>query len=682
MISLEVGDELDRDVVLAQTASEPFMDLFRDLIEAAPMAAFVKDQDGRYIYANPELLAILGSYMGPDWRGKTDAEMWPPEAAAQLREVDRAVLHGDGPQNLERMIPSDTGPRTVLLTEFPILSPDGRTIVAGLAVDITEYAKKSADHDRLAAAIRQATDSVVITDLDARITYVNPAFERLTGYTQEETIGQNARMLSSGLHPRSFYEAMWASISSGVSWAEDIVNRRKDGSFFTEEAVITPITNDAGAITGYVAVSRDVTRERALEERSGKAAKARELVAETIRNLREDDKPEATAQAICRQVANLAGIAAVQLLLFEVDGRATPIGLVVAGRPDSPMKHLSFQRSRQLRGRAELGPWIDAWMNRQGPPDDQPPGGYGFSSLAYAPIRHDQRLLGLLIIQAVDAVEKAAATEALPALIEFADLAGALIGRDLAARAELGRSREHIASIISRRAFQPVFQPIVDLALDTVVGFEGLTRFTDGSDPETTFAEASAVDLGKELEMVTLQASLVAAADLPPSAWLNVNASPDLILAGKPLRSLLHGYRRHLVLEVTEHSAIADYPVFRAAMAALGPNVEFAVDDAGAGFSSLRHILELRPAFVKLDRWLVSGIEADDARQAMIAGLRHFARSTGCRLIAEGIETDREFAALRSLNIHMGQGYLLGRPAAISAAQAGSRQRLVSGANG
>jgi EAL domain-containing protein (putative c-di-GMP-specific phosphodiesterase class I) len=85
---------------------------------------------------------------------------------------------------------------------------------------------------------------------------------------------------------------------------------------------------------------------------------------------------------------------------------------------------------------------------------------------------------------------------------------------------------------------------------------------------------------------------------------------------------------------------------------------------------------------VKLDRWLVSGIEADDARQAMIAGLRHFARSTGCRLIAEGIETDREFAALRSLNIHMGQGYLLGRPAAISAAQAGSRQRLVSGANG
>ena len=120
-------------------------------------------------------------------------------------------------------------------------------------------------------------------------------------------------------------------------------------------------------------------------------------------------------------------------------------------------------------------------------------------------------------------------------------------------------------------------------------------------------------------------------------------------------------------------------------MASLGPNVEFAVDDAGVGFASLRHILELQPAFVKLDRWLVTGLDADEARKAMIVGLAHFARSTGCRLIAEGIETDREFAALRSLNIHMGQGYLLGRPAeisAISAAPAVSRQRLVRSANG
>jgi len=124
----------------------------------------------------------------------------------------------------------------------------------------------------------------------------------------------------------------------------------------------------------------------------------------------------------------------------------------------------------------------------------------------------------------------------------------------------------------------------------------------------------------------------------------------------------LAGNRRLLVLEVTEHAAITDYPAFRAAMATLGPRVELAVDDAGAGFASLRHILELRPAFVKLDRSLIAGLESDYARHAMIAGLRHFARATGFRLIAEGIETDQELAVLRALDIQLGQGFLLGRP--------------------
>jgi EAL domain-containing protein (putative c-di-GMP-specific phosphodiesterase class I) len=162
--------------------------------------------------------------------------------------------------------------------------------------------------------------------------------------------------------------------------------------------------------------------------------------------------------------------------------------------------------------------------------------------------------------------------------------------------------------------------------------------------------------------MATLQAALAAGESLPDSAWLNVNVSPDLIMSGKPLRSLLRSSSRHPVLEVTEHTAIIDYSAFRTAMTSLGPDVEFAVDDAGVGFASLRHILELQPAFVKLDRWLVSGLETDEARKAMIVGLAHFARSTGCRLIAEGIETDYELAVLRDLDIQLGQGYLLGRP--------------------
>jgi EAL domain-containing protein (putative c-di-GMP-specific phosphodiesterase class I) len=133
---------------------------------------------------------------------------------------------------------------------------------------------------------------------------------------------------------------------------------------------------------------------------------------------------------------------------------------------------------------------------------------------------------------------------------------------------------------------------------------------------------------------------------------------------------------------VTEHTAITDYPAFRAAMAALGPNVEFAVDDAGTGFASLRHIVELRPAFVKLDRSLIAGIESDDARQAMIVGLCHFASVTGCRLIVEGIETDSELSVLRGLAIELGQGYLLGRPLPAAEARRRGPARLGTAAVG
>ena len=643
---------------------------FRYLMEAAPVTAFVKDAAGRFLYANPHMLATVGKRMGSDWRGKTAADFWPPDLAARICADDEAVLRDGTFKAVTQVLPFEDGPHTFLLMKFPLATDNGRINLGGVGVDVTHQSNTAAQRDRITAAVEQVTESVVITDLEGRITYVNPAFERATGYGRAELIGRNPRLLKSGLQPQSFYEGMWTALKSGVPWAtNDMVNRRKDGSLFTEEAVISPIRDASGEVTGYVSVSRDVTAERTLADRAVQLVRERALIAETIRGLRAGDTLEATAQAICRQVANLTGIAAAQFLVFELDGYAMPIGQVVAGRPDPPLARLSRQLSRGLVGRAAEGPWVEPWMNRQGYLHAQLVAGVGPSSLAYAPVRYDGRLIGLLVIEAVDAVDKAATTEALPALVEFADLAGALVGRELARRADTGRVHDYISGIISRRAFQPVFQPIVELDGDATVGYEALTHFTDNSNPEVVFAEADAVGLGLELEIATLHAALAAAKALPKSAWLNVNASPELIVAGEPLRALLGRNKRRLVLEVTEHSVVADYPAFRAAMAALGPTVALAVDDAGAGFASLRHILELRPAFVKLDRSLITGLEADDARQAMIVGLSHFALATGCRLIAEGIETDAELAVVRALKVPLGQGYLLNRPMPVKVAR-------------
>jgi EAL domain-containing protein (putative c-di-GMP-specific phosphodiesterase class I) len=203
---------------------------------------------------------------------------------------------------------------------------------------------------------------------------------------------------------------------------------------------------------------------------------------------------------------------------------------------------------------------------------------------------------------------------------------------------------------------------MVELHTGSVVGYEALTRFTDGVPPDIRFAAAARAGLGIELELATLRAAISAgAAVLSPTAFLSLNASPGLITSGA-LRALFAGVARPLVLEITEHVAIVDYVALQAELAALGPTVRVAVDDAGAGYASFHHILELAPDLVKLDIGLIRGIDADPARQALLAGMAYFAVRRKIRLVAEGIETGEELEVLRSLAIPYGQGYLLGRP--------------------
>ncbi len=124
---------------------------------------------------------------------------------------------------------------------------------------------------------------------------------------------------------------------------------------------------------------------------------------------------------------------------------------------------------------------------------------------------------------------------------------------------------------------------------------------------------------------------------------------------------------RALVLEITEHDVIEDYGAVHEAIRKLGRDVRLAVDDAGAGVANFGHIIELRPDFVKLDIGLVRGVNANLGRQAMVVGMRQFARSAGCRLVAEGIETEEEAGTLRGFGVEFGQGYLFGRPEPVEA---------------
>jgi EAL domain-containing protein (putative c-di-GMP-specific phosphodiesterase class I) len=311
--------------------------------------------------------------------------------------------------------------------------------------------------------------------------------------------------------------------------------------------------------------------------------------------------------------------------------------------------------------RAASGPWVDDLAG----PDDAPAraliAGLGIQSIAFAPIVSHGSLVGVLAGGAMESKQELG--QRLPALVEFAALASSLLGPGLRRRSERATERTRLREIISTAAFRPVFQPIVEMASGVVLGHEALTRFADGTPPDHVFLAAAEVGVGLELEAATIRAALDASGPLPPDGFLDINVSPDMVMAGEPLRTLIERFAGRVVLEITEHVGIADYVALRTAVATVGANVRFAVDDTGAGFASLRHILELAPSHVKLDRALITRIDRDPARQALVTGLVHFAAGIDAMLIAEGVETTAEREALLRLGVKVGQGFLLGRPA-------------------
>ncbi len=247
----------------------------------------------------------------------------------------------------------------------------------------------------------------------------------------------------------------------------------------------------------------------------------------------------------------------------------------------------------------------------------------------------------------------------------FAALAAEQIDRHL----ESTRAREEriarIISTIKLDRFSTVYQPIHDLMHDRIVGFECLTRFSAQPTraPDLWFAEAAEVGLGIELELATLRKALATLPSFPPDIYLALNVSPAAILSGEIAKVLDHLPAGRIVLEVTEHADVLDYADMRRALEALRRrDVLLAVDDAGAGYASLRHILHLQPDIIKLDISLTRNIDRDPARRALTAALIEFAQETGSELVAEGVETAEELSVLRTLGVKKAQGYLLGRP--------------------
>jgi EAL domain-containing protein (putative c-di-GMP-specific phosphodiesterase class I) len=405
----------------------------------------------------------------------------------------------------------------------------------------------------------------------------------------------------------------------------------------------------------------------------------------TLRQLSGSSNPKESADRValrvCQELVHLRGTAIAQVISLAGSGPAIP--LVSYPRAPDAFPAMTYcglpeARTSDMRERALGAPWIERCAEAAGRSLDPELKEYwsgfirlGIPAFAYAPIRQGNRVLGILLtgVNAADGAEATRRlTPILPALEDFAAVAATRLAGLLISPSSAGEGAEVVLRHLDERTFHPVFQPIVDMRTGRIRGYEALTRFDGGMPPDRIFGIAREHQLQDQLELATLELA-VRAGDrlLAAEQYLSVNISPDVLVdhqdvLARRLRQLRHGS----VVEVTEHEAITDYAAVRSAITRLGPATKLAVDDAGAGYASLRHILELRPDFVKLDIYLVQAMLADQAHEAMVAGIQHFAERSGCALVAEGVETEADREHLLSLGIQLGQGYLFARPKPLS----------------
>lgn len=255
----------------------------------------------------------------------------------------------------------------------------------------------------------------------------------------------------------------------------------------------------------------------------------------------------------------------------------------------------------------------------------------------------------------------------------FASISAEQVNAQITAKTASQETADRIETVMRTHAFDVVYQPIMDARSRRPKGFEALCRFQPEPyrPPNLWFDEAGTVNLQQQLEICVIEKALCALNTLPDDIYLSVNASPDTVASGGLIDVMLPWPGERIVLEVTEHSQVADYDKLLKELEKLRFfGVRLAIDDAGAGYSGLQHIVKLRPDIIKLDISLTEKIDTDVVRRSLSAALVSFATEIGADIVAEGIETGGELDTLADLGVPLAQGYYLGRPSTLDTAAA------------
>ena len=242
-----------------------------EMLDNAPNSITVHDSDGNFLYANQKTFEIHGYRSDEFFKLKVSDIDVPASKNLIKKRIKQILREGEASFEVEHFRKNGS---TIPLEVFVKKVDWGnKPAMLSIATDIRDRKEREQERDRLMSAIEQTKDIIMIADSDATIKYVNPSFEEVTGYTSDQAIGGKASILKSGSHGEDYYRDMWQCVSSGKTWQGKFINKKKDGSLYTEVATISPIFDGTGNISSYVAVKRDVTKEIQMEENLRQAQK-------------------------------------------------------------------------------------------------------------------------------------------------------------------------------------------------------------------------------------------------------------------------------------------------------------------------------------------------------------------------------------------------------------------------
>jgi len=667
--------------------------LVRDLLDSTAEAIYGLDLKGNCTFANPQCVVLLGYQHVNELIGKNMHQLIHhsyEDGSIYLVEdcpIFQAITTGKGEHRDDEILWRADG------SKFPAeywSSPikRGSKLIGAVVnfLDISQRKQAQKQIQKLSMAIEQSPVSVTITDVDANIEYVNKAFEAVTGYSAEEVVGKNSNLLQSGETSQRIHAELWKTVSKGQIWQGVLVNRKKSGETFWEQSRIAPITDSAGNICNYVAVKEDITLQKRQQEQILHQAHFDTLTDLPNRFLVLDRLAQLLSD--CDRSEELVVVAFLDLDDFKKinDSLGHEVGdrlLIEAGE-----RLETAIRSGDTVGRLGGDEFIVLLRGFTVSTDSRQVV-EGLLNQLRKEFRVDGRVLN--ITASIGVAVYPGDGDTTSELLRNADSAmyhakktgrntysyfTQSMNQEVSRRLELD---EHLHGALERGEFQVVFQSQVEINSERIIGAEALLRWHNpklGTVSPVEFipiAENNGliIPIGQFVLEQSLQTfnkwfqaghrDLRIAVNLSPRQFRD----PELLSVIEDALNRYQVASENLELEITEGVLMSGHiPVDKTLRALSDLGIKIAMDDFGTGYSSLNYLRRYPFDILKIDRSFVNDLERDPAARELINATIAMAHGLGLKVIAEGVETDKQLGILNSLGCDIAQGYYFSKPVA------------------